>query len=408
MDYKAVKNCRVCGSDWLEKYLDLGNLPLANALVDSPQWVEKYPLELLLCKRCHLTQLSIVVEPRILYSNYPYESSVSGVYKDHARNLAKSLKENFTFSNNPPTVLDIAANDGCLLNQFRKEGFCVRGVEPCERLANKCMLEYLIPMQTNFWSDDTARYARAWSGEDVITATNVFAHVDDVHSFLRGVNYHFENNRKGILIIEVPHFLKFIQNNEFDTVYHEHLSYFLLGPLMTVLASHGLRVFKVERIPIHGGSIRVYASQWEYPTESELIREILTEEARLNENDFEAYKELKNYVFTIKTNLYNAVESLVKSGKKVVAYGASAKGCTLLNYCGLDNHLISYCVDETPYKIGKYIPGVNVPIKPFSEFEQDKPDYILLTAWNFKEVMMEKTKHVGAKYILPIPMVEII
>jgi hypothetical protein len=176
---------------------------------------------------------------------------------------------------------------------------------------------------------------------------------------------------------------------------------------MTVLSSHGLRAFKVERIPIHGGSIRVYASQEEYPMDASM-REVLTEEAHLKDNEFEAYKELKNYVLMIKTNLYETVSSLVKSGKKVVAYGASAKGCTLLNYCGLDNHLISYCVDETPYKIGKYIPGVNVPIKPFSEFEQDNPDYILLTAWNFKEVMMEKTKHLGAKYIVPIPRVEIV
>lgn len=404
MSYKKVVSCRVCGSEKLKSYLDLGRLPLANRLVSSPQEVDRFPLELLLCEECKLSQLSVIVDPEVLYSDYVYESSVSKTFTEHCRSLARNLKTEFGFKNTPPCITDIASNDGCLLRQFREEGYIVRGVEPCTRLAYKCM-EDGIPVRNGFWTERLSRSSRSWSGEDVITATNVFAHVDDLRDFLRAVNYQLEYNKRGILVIEVPYFPRLIENCEFDTIYHEHLSYFHLKPIISILAVHGLHVFKAHHLNIHGGSIRIYASQYDYPTES-TVNSVLSYEAKFLSDD-SVYENFQKRAGIIKEMLYHTLVSLKESDKKVYAFGASAKGCTLLNYCGINNTILPKVIDETEAKIGKFIPGCNIPIEPFSAFDE-KPDYILLTAWNFKEEMMAKTKHIGAKYIIPIPEIQIV
>jgi hypothetical protein len=293
-----------------------------------------------------------------------------------------------------------------LLKEFKEEGFIPRGIEPCKRLSDKTNA-IMIPTRNGFWTESLSRSARSWSGEDIITATNVFAHVDDLRDFLRAINYQFECNRKGIFIIEVPYFLNLLKNNEFDTVYHEHLSYFLLRPIISILAAHGLRVFKVDSINIHGGSIRIYSSQHDYPMD-ESVYAFVSEEAKLPTDDYQAYKDVQANSIIVKEFLKPTLQHIKDSGKKVFAYGASAKGCTLLNYCEITSALLPKVVDETVGKIGKYMPGCNIPIVSFSHFETDRPDYILLTAWNFKDEMMKKTRHLGAKYILPIPKVEII
>jgi len=445
MDYKVVKSCRICGSTNFHKYLDLGVVPACNALLDSRTQEEpKYPIEVLLCKDCFLSQLSVVVEPTVLYNNYPYHSSVSETFKKHCYDMALTLKAMWSPSPKPewflgsneawvekqrPRVLDIASNDGCLLKQFRRAGFYILGVEPAKNLNNilfdnldkftqdECV-DNLVPVIPRFWSSELAedlnyKRLRPWGeyGEgqiDFITATNVFAHVDDLTDFLNGINIALKPN--GIFVVEVPHLLSLIENNQFDTIYHEHLSYFLLGPLRRLFDKHGLPIFRVERLPIHGGSLRIYTSKDFYPEESS-VEEIGTLEIEHNlydVNTYDAFTErVKKSIQTFRT----LMELFYVSGKKVMAYGASAKGISLLNYTDVDTKYIHSIVDDTPAKQNKFTPGSKLPIVGNSHFEFEKPDLMLLLAWNFAEELMAKTKshkERGGYYLVPIPELRLV
>ena len=255
MDFKRVHLCRVCGSKRLRKYLDLGRQPLANQLSDIPVKSKKYPLQVLFCQDCHLSQLSIVVNPDILYRKYLYHSSVSETFKKHCHEMAVGLRS--LFPDSPaPMAMDIASNDGCLLSQFKKLGFDVMGIEPCQELALEAGRNG-IPTINDFWNEPTAKKAPLCN---VITATNVLAHVNDLPTFLRLVKSNLNPSTKGIFIAEFPYLPNLFEGNQFDTIYHEHLSYFLLSPLVQLFSSCGIPIFKVEKYPIHGGSIRIYAS----------------------------------------------------------------------------------------------------------------------------------------------------
>jgi len=405
MEYRLVTRCRICKSSELEKYLDLGKTPLVNKLPKSTsEHLERYPLEVLFCKECALSQLSVVVNPEVLYaSNYPYYSSVSNTFREHCNKLAITLKDmlpmiKHPYGNEHVTVTDIASNDGCLLEEFRKEGFVVSGFEPCKELADVARMK-LIGVVNDFFTEESAK--RYLSSRHFVTATNVFAHVDDVQDFLRGIPHMLDKN--GVLVIEVPYLVDMIQKNEFDTIYHEHLSYFLLKPLVRLFRDCGIPIFKVEKLDIHGGSIRIYASQTSYE-KHESVDKMLKEESGYHH--ISAYYDFRRQVRIVIDNLTELLESLNNQNKKVVGYGASAKGVNLMNYCNLTTHDLHAVIDETPAKQGCYIPSCNIPIVPFEEF--GKPDYILLLAWNFSKELMEKTKHLGAKYIIPIPKVEIV
>lgn len=404
--YRTVTRCRVCKSSELEKYLDLGNTPLVNKLpMSSSERIERYPLEVLFCKECALSQLSIVVSPEVLYaSNYPYYSSVSKTFREHCHQMALDLEAMLPMIQHPygnkfPTVSDIASNDGCLLEEFRKEGFVVSGFEPCKELA-AVSTSKLIGTVNDFFTEECAKNYS--SSRHFVTATNVFAHVDDVQDFLRGIPYLLD--KSGVLVIEVPYLVDMIQKNEFDTIYHEHLSYFLLKPLVRLFRDAGIPIFKVDKLSIHGGSIRIYASQTPYEKHESVDRMLNDESAY---HHISAYYDFRRQVRIVVDNLDELLESLHKQGKRVLGYGASAKGVNLMNYCKLTTNDVQAIVDETLTKQGHYIPGCNIPIVSFAEFG-NKPDYIVLFAWNFAAELMEKTKHLGAKYIIPIPNVEIV
>ena len=397
MDYKKVISCRCCGSNNLVKYLDLGEVPLANNFNSS----KSYPIEVLLCMDCSLSMLSIVVNPLILYSSYPYHSSVSETFKNHCGEMAKTIKDILGTPN--PLVCDIAANDGCLLEQFRKEGFYTLGVEPAENLANECEKKNLGVIH-GFWDSESSKRIAAC---DVITATNVFAHVDDIKTFVNLAKDKLRCFHKGIMVIEVPYLDNLLNYVQFDTIYHEHLSYFLFKPLDVLFKSLGIPIFRVEKIPIHGGSLRIYACPYERPIEDS-VEHLLMEEENSNLWNLNTYKDFSENIEFIREDLPFLLYSLNEEGKKVMGYGASAKGISLLNYCEIDNEVIHSIVDETPDKQGKRTPGSDIPIVPFDAFEKEKPDFILLLAWNFKDELIKKTKHLGAKYIVPIPQVEIL
>ncbi len=422
MDYKKVKSCRVCQSYRLRPYLDLGSVPLCNALQKSEyQQVEKYPIEVLFCEDCYLSQLSIVVNPEVLYKDYVYHSSVSQTFKDHCREMAKTLKSMWVPSPLPegwkqalesspgqtPTVLDIACNDGALLEEFRGEGFVVLGNEPAHNLANICQ-EKLIPVLPGFWSERLAdSFYSDGNRRHFITATNVLAHVDDVRDFVRGVHRFLLDD--GVFVVEVPYMGNLLEKTEFDTIYHEHLSYFLLKPLVKLFSDNGLNLFRVERFPIHGGTIRIYGAKYR-PVESS-VTDMLEEEATTGLYAFSTYVKFSERVQMIRERFKTMMEIFFYDNKKVMGYGASAKGISLLNYCGVDNRFIAAIVDDTPDKQGKLTPGSNIPIVSHPFFDAMQPDVIVLLAWNFADELMRKTpwhKKRGGFYLIPIPDVRVV
>lgn len=406
---KQVNECRICKTP-LRKYLDLGNVPLCNNLITQYSPVtEKFPIRVLFCDECYLSQLSVVIDPEKLYSHYVYHSSVSQTFKQHCFDLAVKLKAEFPFD--LPLVVDIASNDGCLLRQFKKAGYQrLLGIDPAQNLMNKYENEEdfkdAIPTLNSFWSKEVAReYIAKANCADIITATNVFAHVDDLNEFLDGINIALKD--KGIFVVEVPYFVDLFRKNEFDTIYHEHLSYFLLAPLIRLFNGHALPIFKVEHLAIHGGSIRIYASKNAYP-EDRSVEDMLEFEQMNGFYDYSNYISFATKVDGVRNKLGQILLDLYNCEKKVMGYGASAKGISLLNYCGVQTPYIHSIVDETPDKQGKMTPGSHIDIVPFEMFEKERPDYILLLAWNFAPELIEKTKHLGAKYIVPIPDVRII
>lgn len=431
MDYKFVTQCRICSSSLLSLYLDLGDLPLPNKLSSSEKEVSKiYPLQVVYCQECSLSQLNIVVDPKILYSNYPYHSSVSKTFQVHCKSMAKEFRKYFK-DWEKPLVIDIASNDGCLLEQFKYENYYVMGIEPCKELALKSEKKNISTINCFFSKEEVTNKfgANRIPGCDIITATNVFAHVDNLREFLELCHGMLRRSTKSFIAIEVPYLANLIFDNQFDTIYHEHLSYFLLKPLIRLFESCDMSIFKVEEHDIHGGSIRVYAARKSYPKVETYNKEgkvsiipaqnecVYPEEVSVRDMeqfeevnglyDLKTYLEYSMRVKDVKDHLKSLLEDLKLQGKRVVGYGASAKGIMMMNGCWIDSSYVEAVVDDTKAKQGKFIPGCGIPIVSSEYFEKNKPDYILLLSWNFAEELKEKTRHLGAKYITAIPRVEL-
>lgn len=398
MNFKRITNCRACGSSDLFPYLDLASSPPANRLVDEgAAGLERIEMMVVLCKKCFLSQLSVVVDPQYLYSSYVYHSSVSKTFREHCGELARHLKT-FQFKNAVPASLDIASNDGCMLRAFREAGFRVSGFEPCGEMAAQCCADGLMTTHDFFTYGSAARLTPGFA--DVVTATNVLAHIDDLDDFLSGVKLIL--NEDGVFVAEFPHLLSMVDFNQFDTIYHEHLSYFLLKPLLELFRKNGLEIFRAEEIEIHGGSLRIYAGhEGKRPVELSVGECILNEDAGAM-YDMNTYKEFSNWVVRLGSDLRTVLHHAKVTGKKVIGYGAAAKGISLTNYLGLGKYIHSI-VDDTPQKQGKLTPGERIPIVSFEAFEREKPDFILLFAWNFLTELKAKTAHLGARYIVPIP-----
>jgi novobiocin biosynthesis protein NovU/D-mycarose 3-C-methyltransferase len=394
-------------------YLDLGITPLANGLI-RPENISanepKFPLVVCYCKDCSMSQLSVVVNPEILFRDYFYMSSISNTFRIHCNAIAHDLKDTMNLGSTD-LVVDIASNDGCLLQEFKKLEVKTLGVEPAvnlAKLANSNGIETL----NNFWDKNSAlKIANEYGGAKVITAFNVFAHVDDVHEFVQNIKTALRND--GIFVIEVPYLIDFLEKHEFDTVYHEHLSYFLLKPLQHILEQNGMRIIHVKKHSIHGGTIEVTAVKDNSQTKNMIsnIDDFLIIEKNLGCYNSEHYLNFANEVQNIKKNLTELVKDLRLNGKKIAGFAASAKGNTLLNYCNLDFNSIQYVVDETPTKQGLLTPGSHIPIVQIPHLQSQPPDYLLILAWNFVEEIMDKTKQFkinGGKYIIPIPKIQIV
>lgn len=404
---KIKSHCRVCNTVLPAPYLDLGETPLANSYitVDEIPGETRYELAVTLCENCHLSQLTVVVPPELMFKHYLYVSSTTHTFRKHCEELAHNALSTL-LGNSAPKVLDIGSNDGCLLSHFREQGAQVIGVDPAENLAAEAN-EKGIKTINNFWGAQAAEAVSNAVGKlDIVTATNVFAHVDSVHDFLTCVARVLSDN--GLFVFEVPYLVDLIQKCEFDTIYHEHLSYFLVKPLQQAVEAHGLRIIDVRHRPIHGGTIRAFvAKQSSAYSVSTSVKDFLSTEQELGLHDSAVYASFAKTVETNRRDMLALVQRLVDEGKRIAGYGAAAKGNTLLNYYGITRDKIQYICDDNPKKHGYLVPGTHIPIVEPSRLTTEPCDYLLLLAWNFADEIKRRTQDFqaeGGQYILPVPV----
>ncbi len=406
---RAVNNCRVCGSADLVKYLDLGMLPLANNLAASAQDaidMVRFPTQVLFCQECALSQLSVVIDPDVLFTHYTYRSSINKGYVRHCREMARSVKDSLQIGSGD-LVVDVAGNDGALLVEFKEElGVNVVNVDPAENISAIAEASG-IPTLTKFWSQEVAQEILDQHGRPkLITATNIFAHVDDVRGFLAAARYCL--HERGALLLEFPYAMDFIENREFDTIYFEHLSYVLIGPVAQLAAKEGMQVFDVQKQDIHGGTVRVFLGVEGAHEVKPSVATFLGKEESSGYHDIAIYREWTGEIDALIDDLAAQLKKLKNAGAQIAAFAASAKGNTLLNACVLDTATIDYIVDDTPEKIGKFSPGTGIPIVDRSVLADDPPHYLVILAWNFAGEIMGNTSAFGGKYIVPIPAFEIV
>jgi 2-polyprenyl-3-methyl-5-hydroxy-6-metoxy-1,4-benzoquinol methylase len=402
---RKVSECRICGSRNLVRYLELGETPLANSYLRKEQLSKTEFMEELavsFCESCSHSQLTRVVNPDIMFSHYLYVSSTTSTFNNHCDELAESafsilgLKNDFL-------VLDIASNDGCLLSKFKKRGCQVIGVDPAQNLAEEAN-NTGIPTVNDYWSDDVAQQIRQKFGTPlIITGTNVIAHVNNVNQFISAVSSLLPE--KGICILECPYLVDFIQKNEFDTIYHEHLSYFGMNAMKKLVEQHKLEIFQQNYFPnIHGGTIRFIIGHKGKRHVSEEVTNTLRKERDQGFTNIQIYLDFSNRIYQNKIELIKMLHILKVEGKIIWGYGASAKGNTLMNYFDITNQLIDCIIDDNPKKWGLYTPGTHIKITGIEELS-NKVEYLILLAWNFSSEIMEKCREAGytGKFIIPVP-----
>ena len=405
--------CRICSSPLPHSFVDLGSSPLCESFLEAGQLNAMepfYPLRVFVCERCFLVQLQEYVTPDEIFSEYAYFSSYSDSWLRHAKDYVEMAAERFGLDADS-RVVEIASNDGYLLQYFVERGVPVLGIEPAANVA-KAAEARGVPTEVLFFGDETAReLVDRGKRADLLIGNNVLAQVPDLRGFVRGLEILLEP--QGVITLEFPHLLELMNENQFDTIYHEHFSYFSLGTVEKLLASEGLTVFDVEKLASHGGSLRVFArhTQDESKPVEERVARVLADEEAAGLRDLAAYASFAEQVRETKRALLEFLIGVKREGKTVVGYGAPGKGNTLLNYCGIRTDFLDFTVDRNPYKHGRFTPGTRIPIHPPSLIREVKPDYLLILPWNLKDEIIEQEGYIrqwGGRFVVPIPKVQVI
>ena len=406
--------CRFCNTHLRHLFLSLGAAPLSNSYLtgeDLQKMEPHYPLDVYVCHNCLLVQLEEFEKAQdIFHAGYAYFSSYSDSWLKHCENYVDMMVERFGL-NEAKFVVEIASNDGYLLQYFKKYNVPILGIEPAANTA-RVAREKGIPTEISFFDQVYAQgMLRAGRQADLIIGNNVLAHNPNLNDFVRGLKTALKPD--GLITMEFPHLARLMEETQFDTIYHEHFSYFSFLAVEKIFREHGLAVFDVEELPTHGGSLRIFAAHAEDAGKSFSPR-VGALRARELENGYgsiDHYLGFQKKVQAVKRSLLQILIGIKNEGKKIVGYGAPAKGNTLLNYCGIRTDFLDYTVDRSPHKQNCYLPGSRIPIKHPDRIREDKPDYVLILPWNIKEEIMEQMKHVrewDGRFIVPIPHVHVI
>ncbi|MCA1993440.1 MAG: class I SAM-dependent methyltransferase [Coleofasciculus sp. S288] len=402
-------NCRFCSSPLRHSMLDLGMSPPCNSILKFEQLNEMeafYPLQVFVCDRCFLVQLLEYVPRETIFNDeYSYFSSYSDSWLQHVKRYTEAMVERFGL-NGQSQVVELASNDGYLLQYFVAQGVPVLGIEPSGNTA-EVAIQKGIPTLVKFFGQQTALGLVAENKQaDLLLGNNVLAHVPDLNDFVAGMKILLKP--QGVITMEFPHLMRLMEENQFDTIYHEHFSYFSFTTVEQVFAKHGLTLFDVEELPTHGGSLRIYGRHAEDTSKpvTERVTELKAREEAAGFTRLEHYFTFGQKVKETKRKLLNFLITAKRDGKTIVGYGAPGKGNTLLNYCGIRTDFVDYTVDRSPYKQGKFLPGTHLPILHPDEIQKTKPDYLLILPWNLKDEIMKQMSYIrdwGGQFVVPIP-----
>jgi len=404
--------CRFCVTPLEHDFVDLGMSPLSNAFLEADELnrIERfYPLRAYVCGECFLVQLEEFESPDEIFRDYVYFSSYSDSWLAHAREFAARATDRFGLDARS-LVVEIASNDGYLLQYFKEQGISVLGIEPARNVA-QVAIDAGIDTVMEFFGVALARRLRdERQGCDLLVGNNVLAHVPDLNDFVAGLALLLADD--GVLSMEFPHLLQLVAQTQFDTIYHEHFSYFSLLAAQRIFRHHGLEIFDVQELPSHGGSLRIYA---QHPhgrrPHSDSVEHLLTGERAAGLDRVETYRHFAARVHAVKWDLLEFLIEARRAGRRVVGYGAPAKGNTLLNFCGVGTDFIEYTVDRSPHKQGRFLPGTHIPVHAPERIAQTKPDYVLILPWNLQEEIMEQMTLIrgwGGRFVVPIPRLAVL
>jgi hypothetical protein len=409
---KAQAHCRFCNATLQDVFVDLGLSPLANSYVPADRidvGEMFFPLRVYVCRNCLLVQLDVFETPENIFGDYAYFSSYSDSWLEHARRYSERVIERFGITRDS-FVIEIASNDGYLLRNFTALDIPVLGIEPAANVAEAAVAKGVPTLVQFFGSDLAADLVKSRRPADLIIGNNVLAHVPQLNDFVAGLRRLL--NVQGVITMEFPHLLRLIESNQFDTIYHEHFSYFSFLAVRCLFAAHELTIFDVEELPTHGGSLRIYAAHAADASKTRTARvaDLEARETALGLHLLKGYAGFAPRVIDTKSKLLSFLIEARRQGKRVAAYGAAAKGNTLLNYCGVRTDFIEYVVDRSPEKQGKFLPGTRIPVRKPEDVRSTRPDYLLILPWNIKDEVIEQMSYIrswGGRFVVPIPEVTV-